>query len=103
MHSPLLLLLWPLLFPVHLFSTAKKDRPFTLNRYGSLRHEASQSLGLLNRFGGYVFIVDGDGWVRWRGSGMATANELSVVSNLLKQMEKEKEKSKEKENLRMTS
>lgn len=46
--------------------------------FGDTR-EARRSLGITNLLTGYVYLVDRDGRVRWRGSGLAEAWEVEVM------------------------
>ena len=48
--------------------------------------ELRAMLGVPNLFGGYAFVLDRTGRVRWRASGFATEQELDTMFQVLKQL-----------------
>lgn len=51
--------------------------------------ELREALGIDNRLTGYVFLVDGAGRVRWRGSGAATPVELDALVRCAKDLNRQ--------------
>ncbi len=56
---------------------------------------------LPNKYSGYIYLLDRDNHIRWRGCGFATLDELEVLveatRQLLGQQEKEEREEEEKE------
>jgi len=48
--------------------------------FGALSEEFVEALGIDNRRGAYVALVDGEGRVRWRASGAPTAKEVKTLA-----------------------
>lgn len=46
----------------------------------------NRSLGIVNTKTGYVFLIDGNGEVRWKASGMATQREIETLNNLTRKL-----------------
>ena len=60
-------------------SQAKYDMPCQYLYFFKAREPLREALHMTNRLTGYVYLVDGEGRVRWRGSGNPEARELEAL------------------------
>jgi hypothetical protein len=76
---------------VRLFSSREMEppRPAKVLYYNGIRKTKRMrwNLKIKNRLCAYAFLCDGDGLVRWRAVGLATPEELKMLSELVRKLE----------------